>query len=163
VQWFLRWLCIGMNKHDCISPFMTLLCSMLLMMLLCRIRCVYCCCLGHTRIYIFPCSEICDLIHRWSEDFLQSYSIYFTFWNTNWMVANLMFYVCLMCVHQVWWTAYFQFMIFTMTWYPEEFIQVMLRSLLKSARALAMVLDGVLYGPLCNFNSFFFSLDIVLR
>jgi len=48
-----------------LSPFKTLLCSMLLMMLLSRIRCVHCCCLGHTRIYIFPYSEICDLIHRW--------------------------------------------------------------------------------------------------
>lgn len=35
-----------------------------LTMLLSRIHCVPCCCLGHTRIYIFPSSEICDPIHR---------------------------------------------------------------------------------------------------
>jgi len=53
--------CINMTW----SPFKILLCSMPLTMLLSRIHCVHCCCLGHTRIYIFPYSEICDLIHRW--------------------------------------------------------------------------------------------------
>lgn len=49
------------------SPFKILFCSMPLMMFLSRIHCIHCCCLGHTRIYIFPYSEICDLIHRWDR------------------------------------------------------------------------------------------------
>ncbi|KAL6907651.1 hypothetical protein ACP4OV_002690 [Aristida adscensionis] len=36
-------------------------------------------------------------------------------------------------------------MIFMMTLYPEEFIRVMLKNLLKSAH-VALVVDGVLYG-----------------
>jgi len=62
-----------------LSPFKTLLCSMLLMMLLSRIRCVHCCCLGHTRIYIFPYSEICDLIHRCDEQLI------FSLWYLRWL------------------------------------------------------------------------------
>jgi hypothetical protein len=38
------------------SPSKILFCNMPLMMLLSRIHCIHCCCLGHTRIYIFPYS-----------------------------------------------------------------------------------------------------------
>jgi hypothetical protein len=48
-----------------------------------------------------------------------------------------------------------------MTQYPEELIQVMLRNSLKSALALAMVLDGVLYGICSTFQPFPYFADVV--
>jgi hypothetical protein len=47
-----------------------------------------------------------------------------------------------------------------MTQYPEELIQVMLRNLLKSALAPAMVLDGVLYGICSAFQPFAYFGDV---